>query len=118
MKIIKNEFEYYPLYEIDDLDDFFDKNTKLEDFIPIEHKLICLVDELYNLFILELNKKDKLLKYKNDKNVFLIISKNKYYICNWNGKFMNVLETSADEYEVEMLNKIRNNDVIYFTTQF
>jgi hypothetical protein len=117
MKIIKNEFDHHPIYEVDDLDDF-DKNITLDDFIEIEHKLICLVDELYNLFIIEFNNRDKLYKYKKNKDFFLIVAKNKYYICNWNGKFMNVLETSADEYEMGMLNKIRNNEVIYFTTQF
>lgn len=117
MKVIKNEFNFYPLYEIDDLDDFND-GAKLDDFIELDCKKLCIVDELNNLFIIELNKKDKLLKYKEDRDIFLLVSRKKYYLSKWNGKIMNVLESSVDEYGIEILNKIRNNDVIYFTTHF
>ena len=117
MEIIKNELNYLPFYEVDDLSDF-GNNAILEDFNEIPHKRICFVNEQYDICVLELNRNDRIYQYKKDSPLFLMIFRKKYYIGNWNGKFMNVLDTRADEYEIDMLDKIRNNDVIYFTTQF
>lgn len=117
MKVIKNEFNFYPLYEIDDFDDF-DEGATIEDFNEMNYYELCIVDELNNLFIIKLNKKDKLFEYKKERDIFLLMFRKKYYLSKWNGKIMNVLESSVDEYGIEILNKIRNNNVIYFTTHF
>lgn len=114
MKIIRNDYDYNMLYEVDDLSSF-DNDVTLDDFEKIKHKKVCFVDELFNLLIIELDKKEFFYKY-NDIDILLLVSKNKLYEINWNGKFLNVLETSVDEYDVEMLDNIRKNDVIYFTT--
>jgi len=117
MKEIINEYGYNPFYEVDDLSNFDDKTT-LKDFDKINHKKVCFIDEEYNIVVVELTKKESFYKYKKDDGVLLVVSGKKFYEINWNGKFLNVLETSADEYEIEMLDKIRKGDVIYFTTQF
>lgn len=117
MKTIKNEYNYNIFYEVDDFSGFADEAT-LEDFEKIDHKKVCFVDEEYNILIVEFDKNEKLYKYKDDNGILLLVSGKKYFELNWGGSFMNVLETSADEYEIEMLDKIRSNNVKYFTTQF
>jgi len=117
MKKIINEYDYNIFYEVDDLDGFGD-NLSLDNFEKIKHKKVCFVDDDYNLLVVELKKNESFYKYNDDEGILLLLSKDKYYEINWGGEFLNVLETSADEYEIEMLDKIRKNDVIYFTTQF
>lgn len=118
MKIIKNDYKYGIFYEVDNLDDFSKDINFEEDFEKLNYKKICFIDESYNLLIIELGKSEFFYKFKKNSDYLLLISRKKYYIVNWNGKIMNVLETSADEYEMDMLDKIRKNDVVYFTTQF
>jgi len=117
MKKIINEYNYNPFYEVDDLSNFDDGAT-LDNFEIIKHKKVCFVDEEYNVIVVELTKNETFYKYKSDDGVLLLVSGKKFYEINWNGEFLNVLETSADEYEIEMLDKIRKSNVIYFTTQF
>ena len=40
------------------------------------------------------------------------------YEINWNGKIYDVMNTSLDEYDVEMLTKIRENGMKSFIIQF
>lgn len=117
MKIIKNEYSYSIFYEIDDLNDFQD-DSKLEDFEKINFKKVCFIDDIYNICIIELDNDECFYKHDNNLNILLLVSNNKFYQINWNGKFQNISETSLDEYDMEMINKIRNNKVKYFTTQF
>jgi len=117
MKKIINEYDYSAFYEVDDLSNFGD-NLTLDNFTKINHKKVCFIDEEYYILVVELSKKECFYQYKDNNEVLLLTSGKKFYEINWNGKFLNVLETSADEYEIEMLDKIRKSDVIYFTTQF
>lgn len=118
MKIIINEYNYPVFYQVDDLKDF-DENANLDDFKELNLKNLCFVNENYDLYHIELNKLDKLYKYnKEDKDIILLISNKKYYITNWGRKIMNIIDISIDDYDIEMINKIRMNNIIHFTTQF
>jgi len=117
MKIIKDEYNYNVFYEVDDLSEYGDELT-LKDFHKIKQKKICFVNDDYDLFIVELNKSESFYKYDNNDDLLLLVSNGKYFETNWGGKIFNVMETSADDYDIEMLDKIRKNDVVYFVTQF
>lgn len=116
MKILKDEYGYNIFYEVDDLSSF-DEDAKIEDFEKLKEKRVCFVNDEYELYIVELNKKENFYKYK-DYQILLLVSDGKYFEANWSGHFLNVMEASLDEYETEMLDKIRNSGVNSFTTQF
>lgn len=115
MKVLKNEYEYNIFYEVDDLTGFGD-NLTIKDFKKIKHKKVCFVNEDNEILIVELDKKDSF--YSFDSNILLLKSGKKYFEINWSGEFHNVMDTSVDDYDIEMLTKIRKNKVSFFTTQF
>ena len=115
MKVTNNEYGYNIFYEVDDLSTFDDND--ITNFEKLKNKKVAFVNDEYDLFIVELDKKDTFYKYR-DYLVLLLKSDDKYFETNWNGEFLNVMNVSADEYEIEMLDKIRKSGVKYFTTQF
>ena len=116
MKVVKNEYDYNIFYEVDDLSSF-DDDAELGDFEKLKYKKVAFVNEEDELFIVELNKKESFYKYK-DYQILLLVSGDKYFETNWNGEFIGVMEASADEYEIKMLDKIRKSGIRFFTTQF
>ena len=117
MKIEKNEFGYSILYEVDDLEDF-GEDVKIEDLTEIKLRYLCFVDDMFNFLVVKLNKKDKLYTYEHNKTYLLLDSKEKKYLMPWDGEFEDVFDLKGEDYEMEMLNKLRDNNIRYFTTLF
>jgi len=119
MKVTRNEYGYNILYEVDDFSSFnSDKELTIDDFEKLPHKKVAFVNEDYELFIIELNKKDSFYKYNSDCGIVLLNSGTKYFEINWNDKFSDIMNDNMEDYEIEMLDNIRKNSIRYFTTQF
>ena len=116
MNIIKNELGHNIFYEVDDLQTF--NETDLTNFTEIPYKHVCFVNEEYDISVVKLDNDECFYEHNNVKDVLLLVSNGRFYEVNWNGEFLNVLQTSADEYDILMLDKIRNSGAVYFTTQF
>ncbi len=116
MKIIENESGHNIFYEVDDLSTFGSDLT-LDDFVKLPNKKVSFINEEYDLFIVELDKNEFFYSYK-DSPILILKSKNKLFEVNWDGAFHNVMDLSIDDYDTEMLDKIRNTGVVEFTTQF
>jgi len=114
---ILDEYNYNIFNRVTDLSNFGD-NVTLKDFNKLNDRKICFVDTDYNLLIIELEKNEHFYKFKNNESILLFKSGQKLFEIYWNGKVMNVLNTSADDYDIKMLNNIKKHGTLNFITQF
>ena len=71
MKIIKDEYGYNIFYEVDDFSGFSDSDITIKDFTKINHKVMCFVNNDYDLFIVELTKGEHFYKFKGNNDIFI-----------------------------------------------
>jgi hypothetical protein len=69
--------------------------------------------------VIELDKNENFYKYKNnDIGMLLLYDGDKYYVVNWDGKFKNIMNVSMDDWDIDIIKKVRGCGVNTFTTQF
>lgn len=117
MKKILDEYKYNIFYEVDDLSEF-GENVTMDDFEKIKEKKIVFVNDLYDIMVIELEKNESFYKFKNDNDILLLKSGDKIFESSWNGNVLNVLNMGVDDYDVEMLDKIRKTGITKCILQF